>query len=70
LREKNVKEFGLSAICGERKQTPRFGVSRWNYGKMIEPMEARRLLGVQDEPILSSHLVSTIYKFEELSQLP
>ncbi len=34
-RAKNVKEIGLSAICGERKQMPRFDVSRWNYGNSM-----------------------------------
>lgn len=46
-RAKNVKEIGLSAVCGERKQAPRFDVSRWNYGVVIESMEGRPLLGVQ-----------------------
>jgi hypothetical protein len=39
-REKNVKEFGLGAICRERKQMSRFEVSRWNYGASMELMQA------------------------------
>lgn len=48
-REK-CEKIGLSAICGERKQTPRFDVSRWNYGVVIESMKGRPLLGVQEVP--------------------
>lgn len=44
-RAKNVKEIDFSAICGERKQMPRFDVSRWNYGVVIESMEGRPCLG-------------------------
>jgi len=55
-REKNVREFGFSAICGERKRMPCFDVSRWFYGKTMESMEGRLLLGVQEVP--SSNLSS------------
>ena len=52
-RAKNVKEIGLSANCSERKQAPRFDASRWNYGVVIESMEGRPLLGVQEVKITS-----------------
>ncbi len=49
-RAKSVKEIGFSAICGERKQTPRFDVSRWNYDVARESMGGHLLLGVQEVP--------------------
>ena len=63
-RAKTVRKIGLSAICGERKQMPRFDVSRWNYNNSIEPMEGCLLLGVQEVP--SSNLGSPTKFLKEL----
>ncbi len=58
-RAKNVKEIGFSAFCGERKQTPRFDVSRWNYGVVIGSMEGHLLLGVHVPESAQVQLPST-----------
>ena len=67
-RAKNVKEIDPSAICGKRKQAPRFDVSRWNYGVVIESMGGRPLLGVQEVP-RSNHVSATDKHFQRQSPI-